>query len=101
MVKIIVKDGNLEKEVHANVGETLLDTVRRIWSVFGGCSGAGVCGSCHVYISPEFMEKLGDISAEEMDVLEALHNRRPNSRLACYIKVSEDLDGMIITIPEM
>lgn len=102
MVKITLKSGSKEFELVAEVGETLLASIRKVFFIFGGCSGVGVCGGCHVYItSPEFVEKLGDISAEERDVLDALPNGQHNSRLACYIRISEELDGMTITIPEM
>lgn len=101
MAKVIFKVGAEETVVEANNGETLLEAANRSGvKLFGGCAGAGVCGTCHVFINPEFIEKLNEASLEELDLLEILPNGKINSRLACQVIVSDDLDGLVVTIPQ-
>lgn len=101
MAKITFKVGNEETIVEAINGETLLEAANRSGvKLFGGCSGAGVCGTCHVFIDPKFVEKLNEASSEELDLLEILPNGKMNSRLACQVVISDDFDGLVVTIPQ-
>ncbi len=100
MAKIIFRSNGNNTTVEAHNGETLLEVAARAGvELFGGCGGAGVCGSCHVYISPEYLSKLNDTSFEEQDLLEALPNGKLGSRLACQVIISDALDGMVVEIP--
>jgi len=101
MAKITFKIGNESKTVDANIGETLLEVAKNNdVKLFGGCDGAGVCGTCHVYIDPDFMEKINKASMDEEDLLEILPNGKITSRLACQVIVSEELSGLVVTIPQ-
>ncbi len=100
MAKITFKTAGTETTVDAAVGETLLETAKKNGvKLFGGCDGAGVCGTCHVYIDQDFIDKVNAASMDEEDLLEVLPNGKMNSRLACQVIVSENLDGLIVTIP--
>jgi ferredoxin, 2Fe-2S len=59
------------------------------------------CGTCHVYIAPEWSGRVGPPSADEAAMLEALDGVavRPTSRLSCQIQLSEALDGLVVEIP--
>ena len=100
MPKIIfIKDG-VETVVDAQIGENLLEAANRSGvKLFGGCGGAGVCGTCHVYIDESYMNKINEAEGEELDLLDVLQNSKPNSRLGCQVIVSEDCDGMKVVIP--
>ncbi|MDR0640225.1 MAG: 2Fe-2S iron-sulfur cluster binding domain-containing protein [Holosporales bacterium] len=100
MVRIIFKTSAGESEIEANVGETILGAANRCGvKLFGGCSGAGVCGTCHVLIDPSFLDKAGEPSDHEADLVGVLPKSAPNSRLACQVVITEALDGMTVTIP--
>jgi 2Fe-2S ferredoxin len=100
MVKITFKSRNEEILIEAKSGETLLEAANRSGvKLFGGCSGAGVCGTCHVFINSSFLDKLDEPTFDEADLLEILPNQRINSRLACQIVISDKMDGMIVEIP--
>ena len=100
MPKIIFKSEDKEIIVDAVVGETLLETANKAnVPLFGGCGGAGVCGTCHVFIDQAFVKKLNKPTLEELDLIDVLPNGNSNSRLACQIIITEELDGMTITIP--
>ena len=63
------------------------------------CGGACACATCHVYVDEAWTEKTGAKSAMEESMLDFAFEVRPNSRLSCQIKVTEALDGLIVTTP--
>ncbi len=64
------------------------------------CGGACSCATCHVYVNEEWLDKLEPIDAMEEAMLSLSSDRKENSRLSCQIKVSEELDGLVVTTPE-
>ena len=64
------------------------------------CGGACACATCHVYVDEAWRDKTGTQSAMEESMLDFAENVEPNSRLSCQIKVSEDLDGLIVRMPQ-
>jgi 2Fe-2S ferredoxin len=64
------------------------------------CGGACACATCHVYVKPEWLDKTGEKSAMEESMLDFAESVEPNSRLSCQIKVSDELDGLVVTMPE-
>lgn len=67
----------------------------------GECGGSCCCATCHVYVDEAYLDKLEPMSENEEKLLgETASERKPNSRLACQIKASADLEGIQIQIPE-
>jgi 2Fe-2S ferredoxin len=64
------------------------------------CGGACACATCHVYVDEAWREKTGKASAMEESMLDFAQNVQPNSRLSCQIKVTDQLDGLIVRMPE-
>lgn len=64
------------------------------------CYGAGVCGTCHVYVADEWLAATGGKSDWEQSMLDALPLARPNSRLSCQIVLGERLEGADFALPE-
>ena len=64
------------------------------------CGGACACATCHVYVDEAWREKTGSPSAMEESMLDFAEGVEANSRLACQIKVSDALDGLIVRLPE-
>lgn len=103
MVKIIYKDfEGTAREVDAKVGETVMETAIKngIPGIDADCGGACACATCHVYVDPAFMEKVGTPEDMEQSMLDFAENVTENSRLSCQIPVSEDLEGLTVTTPE-
>ena len=66
----------------------------------GDCGGAVACGTCHVYIDPAWINRLGAARPGlEQDMLALTDNVESNSRLACQIKMTPELDGLVLLIP--
>jgi 2Fe-2S ferredoxin len=64
------------------------------------CGGACSCATCHVYVDEAWRELTGTLSDTELAMLEFAQNPEPGSRLSCQIKISDELDGLIIRLPE-
>lgn len=64
------------------------------------CGGACACATCHVYVNEAWREKVGPPTPMEEDMLDFGYEVRENSRLSCQIRVTEELDGLVVTTPE-
>lgn len=64
------------------------------------CGGACACATCHVYVDPEWTDKVGPPSEMETSMLDFAEDVRENSRLSCQITVSDELDGLRVTTPK-
>ena len=64
------------------------------------CGGACACATCHVYVDDAWLPKTGSKSAMEESMLDFAEGVQENSRLSCQIKVSDDLDGLVVRMPE-
>lgn len=65
----------------------------------GACEGSLACSTCHVIVEPEWFKKLGESSEEEEDMLDLAFGLTHTSRLGCQIKMSKELDGLVVTLP--
>jgi 2Fe-2S ferredoxin len=68
--------------------------------IIGECGGAMACATCHGYVADEWAARLPAPSAQEREMLSGCIDVRPNSRLTCQIKLTEELDGLTIEVPE-
>ena len=64
------------------------------------CGGSMACATCHVYIKEEWFDKLPKKDDGEEDMLDMAFKPNNLSRLSCQIIVSDELDGLIVSIPE-
>ena len=103
MPKLIVvnRDGE-ERAVEADSGLTVMEAIRdngfdELLALCGGCCS---CATCHVHVDPAFKDKLPAISEDEDDLLDSSDHRDENSRLSCQINLTDDLDGLRVTISE-
>ncbi len=75
-------------------------TINMVEGILAECGGAMTCATCHCYIDDIWLEKTGLPNEAEIKKLSKVFRPGPNSRLSCQIKVSEDLDGLIVYFPE-
>ena len=67
----------------------------------GDCGGAAACATCHVYVDPAWIAKTGTAASDmEKSMLEFAEEVQDNSRLACQISITDELDGLILKLPE-
>lgn len=65
----------------------------------GDCGGACACATCHVFVDPTWLSRLGDRTEMEASMLEFAEGVQETSRLACHIKAHVDLDGLVVHLP--
>ena len=103
MAKITYVESNgTRHDVEAENGSTVMENAIRndIPGIIAECGGACTCATCHVYVDDGWTEKAGGPSAMEEDMLDFAFDVTDNSRLSCQIKVSDELDGLIVHVPE-
>ena len=92
-------DGN-RKEVDAPVGLSVLEIAHKNGlDLEGACEGSLACSTCHVVVDEEWFDKLEDASEEEEDMLDLAFGLTHTSRLGCQIKMTDELDGLEVSIP--
>jgi len=64
------------------------------------CGGSMACATCHVYVKEEWFNKLPKKEDGEEDMLDMAFEPKKNSRLSCQLMVSEELDGLVVNLPE-
>jgi 2Fe-2S ferredoxin len=98
MAKIHFVDHSGEtRTIDVENGATVMEAAIRN-AIPGG--GACACATCHVYVDEAWREKVGAPTPMEEDMLDFGFDVRPNSRLSCQIKVSDELDGLVVATPE-
>lgn len=97
-------DGSSES-VEAQNGLSVMEVAVRhsIPQVEGACGGSLACATCHVYVHPDWWDRVlpqeGDLPEEEEDMLDLAFNLTRHSRLSCQIIVTDDLDGLVVALP--
>ncbi len=89
-------------EIEAAGGSTIMEaaTKHNIPGIDADCGGACACATCHVYVDDAWVSKIPAMGSMEESMLDFAENVQPNSRLSCQIILNEDLDGIVVTIPE-
>jgi 2Fe-2S ferredoxin len=75
-------------------------TDNRVDGIDGDCGGNCACATCHVYVDPGWVDRVGARTPCEVDMLNLVAELRETSRLACQIEVDASLDGLIVATPE-
>tara|TARA_B100000929_G_scaffold55203_2_gene41035 strand:+ start:514 stop:840 length:327 start_codon:yes stop_codon:yes gene_type:complete len=65
----------------------------------GTCEGQMACSTCHVIVAGEWFDRLEEASEEEEDMLDLAAGVARTSRLSCQIDLTEEMDGLTVTIP--
>jgi ferredoxin, 2Fe-2S len=103
MAKITFVDHNGEsRTIDVENGATVMEAAIRnaVPGIEAECGGACACATCHVYVDDAFMAKVGNPGPMEEDMLDFAYEVRPTSRLSCQIRVSDELEGLTVTVPE-
>lgn len=101
-ITFIHPDGR-EQRIPANLGESAMQAATRhdISGILVECGGNAMCATCHVYVDESWLTRLPSITDDEDALLEGTATeRRFNSRLSCQIRLSADLYGLILYLPD-
>ena len=103
-VTLIDVDGVERTLADARAGQSLMELARAndVAGILADCGGACACATCHVYVDPQWSDRVGapdDVEAEMLDMVS--HVAKPNSRLSCQIALRPELDGLKVTVAPM
>jgi len=103
MPKIIyVNSAGASREIDVPVGITVMSAALKngIDGIVGECGGVCMCSTCHVFVDEPFFSRLPPMQDTEEAVLEiSAEERKPTSRLSCQIKMTPELDGLVVHMP--
>ncbi len=102
MAKVIfIESGNTEHVVDAEPGRSLMQIAvdNAVPGIYGECGGACSCATCHVYVDPQWQDRLPARTSDETFMLEGAYEPHEESRLCCQVKMREELDGLVLRIP--
>ncbi len=99
-VTYITPDG-IRHDFDAAVGVSLMQlaTGEGIPGIIGECGGVMSCATCHVYVDPDWYAHLREPKADETAMLEFADEPRETSRLGCQIRITPELDGIVVRVP--
>jgi len=100
-ITYVTFDGN-QTEVDASEGTTVMENAIKnmVQGIEAECGGACAGATCHVYVDDAWAEKTGTAEPMEEDMLDFAYDVKPTSRLSCQIKVTSEMDGLVVHIPE-
>ena len=98
LLKVVDRDG-VEHEVEARTGLKVMETLRELeYGVAAICGGMCSCATCHVYVDPDWADKLPPPQSDERELLQELSHFNDQSRLSCQIEFTPALAGLRVTI---
>jgi ferredoxin len=98
-VEFLTTDGGRIKAQGA-AGISLLEVAQGAgMPLEGTCEGQMACSTCHVVVAPDWFAKLPPASADEEDMLDLAAAVTATSRLSCQIRLTQELDGLLVRIP--
>lgn len=103
MAKITyIEHSGKKHEVEVANGLTVMEGARdnNIPGIEADCGGACACSTCHVYVDAAWAEKIPAKDAMEEDMLDFAWEPSELSRLTCQVKVTDELDGLVVQLPE-
>ena len=96
----VIGRGGHEHIIEAEAGLSLMEAIKlagldELLALCGGCCS---CATCHVYVDQQSVRALPPMSEDENDLLESSEHRGQGSRLSCQLGVTEEMEGLKVTI---
>lgn len=97
-----ISPNEVQTVVDVPVGMTLMHgaLLNNVPGLLAECGGAMLCATCHIYLDLETANKIAMPSDLEREKLAKVNQRKSTSRLSCQIKMTDELDGIIVQLPE-
>ncbi|MEH6581711.1 MAG: 2Fe-2S iron-sulfur cluster-binding protein [Halioglobus sp.] len=98
----LIEHNGQDHTIDAESGVSLMQNVMNnlVPGIDADCGGAGACGTCHCFIEDPWRTATGNADPMEESMLGMRPDRVESSRLSCQIDVSDDMDGMVVRLPE-
>ena len=101
MTQVFITDSqSAESALDIKPGASLMQVITDagMGDLLALCGGMCSCATCHVYVAEDFLTRLPEMSEDEKDLLEMSAHHAENSRLACQIRLTDELSGLAATI---
>ena len=97
-----ITDDNKNHTIEVQNGLTVMEGAVQndIPGIDADCGGSMSCATCHVYVMDNWFNKIEKKTDGEEDMLDQAYEPKSNSRLSCQITVSDELDGLVVNMPE-
>ena len=97
-----IENNGKEHKIEVSNGLTVMEGAvqNNIPGIDADCGGSMACATCHVYVKEEWFNKLPKKEDGEEDMLDMAFEPKKNSRLSCQLMVSDQLDGLVVNLPE-
>ena len=97
-----IENSGQKKTIEVQNGLTVMEGAiqNNIPGIDADCGGGMACATCHVYVKEDWFPKLPNKETCEDDMLDQAYEPRVNSRLSCQITVSDELNGLVVHLPE-
>jgi 2Fe-2S ferredoxin len=97
---VFIEQNGTRREVEAPLGLSVLEIAHRnSVDLEGACEGSLACSTCHVIVDAEWYDLLKDATEDEEDMLDLAFGLTRTSRLGCQIIITEELDGLTVSLP--
>jgi ferredoxin, 2Fe-2S len=91
------------ERAEAEIGDSAMRAalLQGVDGIVAECGGSALCATCHVYVDDKWISRLVGVGDDEDALLDGTASeRRANSRLSCQIKITPELDGLVLRLPE-
>ena len=97
-----IEHSGAEHTVDVPVGLTVMEGAvnNNVPGIDADCGGACACSTCHAYVNPDWVAKLPAREDMEVDMLDFAYEPNERSRLTCQVKVTPEMDGLVLQLPE-
>jgi len=97
-----IEHTGIEHSVDVPVGLTVMEGAvnNNVPGIDADCGGACACSTCHAYVDPDWVAKLPGREDMEVDMLDFAYEPNERSRLTCQVKVTAEMDGLVLRLPE-
>jgi 2Fe-2S ferredoxin len=98
---IFIQPDGKEQAVEIAPGWSVMEGAvkNRVPGIEADCGGACACATCHVYVDPKWLLALPPKAEMEDAMLDFAVGAAPNSRLSCQLRMTSDLDGLVVRVP--
>ena len=99
-ITYIAADGG-EQTVDAKIGQTVMEAAVKngVDGIVAECGGSCACGTCRVFVDSVWKAVTGEAGNMEREMLDFKGEADPSARLSCQLKVSEELEGLVVRTP--
>jgi ferredoxin, 2Fe-2S len=97
-----ISSSEVSRQIDVPLGMSVMQAAlnHRVEGILGECGGNCMCATCHVYVDASFLNRVPPAQGNEKFMLTiAAEGPDKNSRLSCQIKMTEELDGIVVRLP--